>query len=365
MLDNNITAKITWKTVESIQELISLKEQWQLLYVKQQNMNPFCCPQWLLSWYEVYWQKNWSLKVLVGFIDDELIAFIPTYVQRAKHWPFLTTMRFLGQGEAEDIELATEYLDILIEPHNKIIALPYIQNWFKLKQIDLICWDAILTESTINEIFLNIEGTKRTEASRFIINSQNWSVNKLSKNTRKRINKNNNKLKKVSTELKWLNKEELETYWPIMISFHQKRWQAEGKKGAFTSTEFYNFHKSILNSNDQITPLFSVLLVNNKAAAIHYYLVIGDTLHFYQSGWDSISMANYSPGLSLHIWSIKNNPYLYYDFMMGNKSDSYKSQFKCSSKVMFNIKTINHPFRLLLHKLINKLTIKISSNKGI
>lgn len=358
MFNKKTNKNIEWKTIESIQELIALKDEWQLLYVKQHHKNPFCCPLWILNWYHIYWQNNWELKVLAGFVDGKIIVFVPTYLQREKYWPFLTTMYPLAQGEHEEIELATEYIDILIESQWKSVALPYIHKWFNLQPVDIICWNAILSGSNVHTMAISIGNTKLIETSRYIIKNKDWNEKNLSKNTKKRINKNRNKLAKVHTELKWLNKKELEDYWPMMVKFHQKRWQVEGKKGAFKGREFSEFHKNIINSKQKIIPLFSVLLINNKVAAIHYYLAVGDTLHFYQSGWDSTSMARYSPGLSLHLWSIKNNPYQYYDFMMGNKLDSYKSQFGCDLELMLNINVSIRPYKIILHQIITKIINK-------
>ena len=99
----------------------------------------------------------------------------------------------------------------------------------------------------------------------------------------------------------------------------------------------------------------SAILINGIPIVINYYLHDHDTLYFYQCGWNENEYANLSPGFSLHIWSIINNPLKCYDFMMGNVNDNYKSSFKCNEiATMYDITIYKNSFINFIYKKFKK-----------
>lgn len=80
---------ITWQLISNINELHEIKEQWQRLAEQSLNSTPFSSPQWLLTWYNVYWQENWELTTLAAYVDNQLVAVLPVYIQHSLQWPHL------------------------------------------------------------------------------------------------------------------------------------------------------------------------------------------------------------------------------------------------------------------------------------
>ena len=98
----------------------------------------------------------------------------------------------------------------------------------------------------------------------------------------------------------------------------------------------------------------SCLEVDGTPVAINYYFIGQDTLYFYQSGWD-LNFSKISPGLALHLWSIIDCEYRYYDFMLGDDKDSYKKRFGCSEIPMVNIQLRRNWHKIFLSKMIMRL----------
>jgi hypothetical protein len=139
-----------------------------------------------------------------------------------------------------------------------------------------------------------------------------------------------------------------------MIEYHQARWNKKGKLGAFVQQNFQLFHQKFMKVNARKFVNISALIVNNKPIAINYYLTDKNTLYFYQCGWDEVNYSHFSPGLSLHLWSIENAKQPFYDFMKGELIDSYKGKFGCEQQPMTNIMIAINSKKLFIKKIIIK-----------
>ncbi len=310
---------------------------------------------WLNTWHETYWQKNWQLHCIAYFDDEELIGLAPFYIQKNTAFPFLKSIHYIGQGESEVKEVATEYLDIQLNQQYIHVIYPKLVKDLKEINADTLTVNAIFKDSHIANIAeLLSNSLKKKNFNRYIINRHNWLKSHISKNTRSRIKRSNNQLNNINAEVRWLSSSEIEYHWSSLKEFHQKRWSKRGKKGAFLSQEFNQFHLSLINRNKSCTAM-SAIFVNNAPIAINYYLTDDNTYYFYQSGWSEDNYAQLSPGLFLHYWSIEHCPLQYYDFMMGGLNDSYKAKFGCCTSPMLSINIRLSPWKTTLQKILRKL----------
>tara|TARA_R110002012_G_scaffold280749_2_gene469398 strand:+ start:3178 stop:4266 length:1089 start_codon:yes stop_codon:yes gene_type:complete len=354
MTENEQAANnIKWQLVTTFEDLNSLALPWLKLVQQSSMASPFSSPQWLLTWYHTYWQSNWQLSTLTGYVDNNLIAILPCYIQHSLQWPYIKVLYPLGQGEPEEAEVSSEYCDAIITKKYEAIALPELQKKLVEFDVDKIYWSAALQSSHIKGLLENaFKYTAVTTHSRYCVERTKWTLQNLSKNTRARYKRSNNQLKKINATYHWVKPEAYEIYIAKLIEYHQNLWESRGNKGAFAHADFNRFHDEFRAKS---SVKISAISVDNNPIAINYYFSDETTLYFYQCGWDSENYANFSLGLSLHLWSIENCSYQYYDFMMGELKNSYKEKFDAHRELMANLEIKVNPKKVFLHKLVHKV----------
>jgi hypothetical protein len=351
-MNNKTSNTITWQSINDIHTLSEMSEQWQSVAQQSSNPTPFSSPDWLLNWYQVYWQQNWELATLAGYINDDLVVVLPSYIQHSKQWPHLKVLYPLGQGESEESEVSSEYCDVIILPGFENIILPELLEKLAELNIDQIIWNATLQNSHIIKLLEKAYEYKSiTSHYRYRIDCSQWTLQELSKNTRSRYKRSNNQLKKINAKFHWVNSNDYMRYTALLIEYHQSLWESRGSKGAFSHPNFKRFHNQYRTLN---SVKISAITVDNIPIAINYYFSDETTLYFYQCGWDSKNYANFSLGLTLHLWSIENCNHKYYDFMMGDIKHSYKSKYGAQQEPMSNMAIKIKPRKIFINKLINK-----------
>lgn len=345
---------IIWQKIDNIEELTQLSTQWEALNNAYSQTPLFTSPIWILNWFEVFWQKHWHLCTYAGYKNKKLIAILPFYYQSSSKFLPQKELFFLGQGEQESAEVASEYLDIITHPDYEADAISFFQSTLNGDLVDSFNARAIAHDSTILKALPDT--VKVPNGTQFIIKRSNWQITNLSKNTRNKIRRFQNRCLKERITCRWVNTEEKENMWQLMSQFHQKRWQSKGALGAFSKPIFHIFHSLLLSSEEQTQ--ISVMCKGPKVIAINYYLLDKKHLYFYQSGWDDDNHSNLSPGFNLHIWSIENSEQEYYDFMMGKSEKSYKSMFNTDQNKLYKIVLNYHPIKRLVNRVIQKIFLK-------
>lgn len=321
-----------------------------------QNNNFFTSTIWLDHWFDFFWQENWLLQSYAIYKNEELIALAPFYINIARTFPFIKTLQLLGQGEPEQAEVASEYLDILIIKGYEQEVYPQVATLLSNYKFDIMAARAVFSDSHIAKVMLKISGKQLTRNyARYSLFTDNFSLQDVSKNTRSRLKRSANQLSKLNAEMRWSTINELNTLWPILIKFHQSRWHKEGSDGVFSSDDFNQFHQMLIKNHSNSVAA-SAVFVNNQPIAINYYLVDDNTYYFYQSGWDEVNYAKLSPGLYLHYWSIENCPSQYYDFMMGGLAKNYKAKFCRDTTPMQSLILVRNPFKDFVNKVTKKIT---------
>jgi hypothetical protein len=352
-INNKACNNITWQLINNVNTLHDIEEQWQSLVLESSNPTPFSSPEWILNWYRIYWQDNWELCTLAGYINNKLVVFFPFYTQHSKQWPQLKVMYPLGQGEPEDAEISSEYCDVIISPGFESLVVPELLEKLAEFTVDQIICNAVLQNSFIVNLFEKAYGYQPiTSHNRYRISCPNWTLQDLSKNTRSRYKRSKNQLKKINAEFHWVNSNDYEKYTNLLIKYHQRLWEGRGKKGAFSQPNFEKFHNKYRTQN---SVKISAISVDNTPIAINYYFSDETTLYFYQCGWDSNNYSNFSLGLTLHLWSIESCSHDYYDFMMGDLKGSYKSKYGTQQDCMTNIVINIKPMKVFINKIVSKI----------
>lgn len=342
---------ITWKKLDSFEQLTDIKNQWADLNTQANDGCFFTSPTWLLNWSDTFWNKHWQLYCFAVYDQEMLIAFLPFYFQRNKFIFRTKNLFLLGQGENEKGEIASEYLDILIDDRYLTEVISQCHSHISPQNFDTFFARAINKRSNLLKIFPmqnhSLCGYK------YIVDAKKWQPSLLSNNTKSRIKRSKNQLNNLEAQFFWVTNNEKTFFWNEMAKLHQKRWLNKGCDGAFSQEKFHNFHAHLINQQKNV--MMSALKVNGKIIAINYYLVDKNNMYFYQSGWNEDNFKSLSPGFTLHVWSIENTDKDKYDFMMGNINDSYKSKFNCPQVELFQIFVKYRPVKGLIIKFFQKI----------
>lgn len=350
---------LKWQVITDAKALRALGSMWQQLAEQCHCQFVFNSPEWILTWLDTYWQPQWQLRCLAGFEGEQLVAFLPLYIQPCQN-PFELSRAFpLGAGEPEKAEIASEYVDCLVHSNYKDDAILKFQSFIDELSVDSVEWRAALNEQLICQVIKH--NPRVSNVGRYIVNTELWEQSQLTKNSQKKIARLTNKLNNAKAKFAWVEPENHDVVWDKLASFHQARWQKKGHLGAFISSDFHKFHKAYREQAQSIK--MSCLLIDEEVIAIHYYFSSNDTLYFYQSGWLDSEFSAFSPSYMLHLWSIKHCEEKFYDFMMANKSESYKQQFLGQLEPMQNLHIIKSKKKAFVVKIINKLLHKIATSK--
>tara|TARA_R110000737_G_scaffold352315_1_gene397796 strand:+ start:4265 stop:5338 length:1074 start_codon:yes stop_codon:yes gene_type:complete len=352
-----IQSPLKWAIIRDVNNLNAITEEWAALNNAANHSTLFNSPHWLLAWTAQYWQIEWQLLLVTARANGKLVVLAPLYIQPANTIWGLKKLYPLGQGEPECSEVFTEYNDLLILPEFQDRALTELTKIVKKAQVDQLIWRATLLESNINALLLNAyRYSPLAGATRYKVDGSNWTTEQLSKNMRSRYRRGLNQLDKLNAKIAWLKQSDFDHYWQLMKDLHQRRWQSRDKKGAFCTDEFNAFHANFRKKSPENVAM-SVIWVNDKPIAIHYYFSDAATLYFYQSGWNENEYSHLSPGLILHLWSIENSNKSSYDFMMGKKHDSYKAKFAPEQHPMYNNTITFSPIKLLIYRVLKKIRL--------
>jgi len=342
--------EVTWMYIKDINVLDDYINHWKECLNYTQD-STFMTPSWIEQWVKTFWQNQWSLHLYIALDNNKCVLFAPFYIKKDSTFPYLRTFSLLGQGEDSIFEIVSEYQDILLHPDYSHLTQSLTTKLQKLN-FDQINITSVLENADILQLFASTQGVQINNSG--IRYSYSPSINHppiLSKNTKSKLNKCKNKLDAINAEYIWVQESKYDKYWQLMKEFHQNRWQALNKKGAFHHTLFSDFHNTFRLKNTHSIRI-SAILVNNVPIAINYYIYSNHNLYFYQSGWDEVKYAKASPGFALHMWSMNNLDYHLYDFMRGSAHTSYKNKLGCNHNInMYNIVLIKNKFKLLLVKL--------------
>lgn len=309
-----------WHKVSTLEELQAYRQQWLVLN-QQCGGVLFCSPLWLLHWISCYWQTAWQLEVWIGIKDNQLIALLPCYSQPANNSASTRVLYPLGQGEAQECEVASEFVDLLIAP-GWLHVLPALACRLQSAGRVRMTWRAAAADANIVMLCKQL-GYATVQIAGYRYQHKKQQDICLSSQLKRKWHKIIRYQQNQKATFCWLTAQDALAVWPELKRLHQLRWNKRGKPGAFNCTVFNQFHLTLIAQHPE-TCYMSMLMIEGEVAAIHYYLQSKGYIHFYQAGW-SEKYASFSPSAMLHLWSAQQTVCSVYDFMMGGTS-SYKQQ---------------------------------------
>lgn len=334
--------------IEDVSGFAALREEWDALQQSNENSSVFMSWAWHHTWWTVFGKDSDKLCIVCVRLRGELIAVLPLYM-RVRSWPRPTVVMFLGTGEGDADEVATEYLDMVARPGMlmaaAVAALEFLDHHGAKKRFE---FQHLLTDSVL--------------VSALRCRSDSWVLEERDLGVRYRVDLQapldeipmvSKRAKRVKRSMRAADRDggllqssiadvsDVESAVDTVSVLSDQRQQHIGRaKSAFASEKFNLFHHRLLPilylSGSADVQYF---YLNDELAAVLYCFYDERSCHYYQSGFEQ-SMANRYMPLSLaHLMEIernRNEGRRYYDFMRGDVN-SYKNDFLCERTSMITM----------------------------
>lgn len=352
--------RFTCKVLDSQQQFFLYRKQWNQLVEQSQSGTFFMSWEWLDTWLSVYGEIADQLYIILVFdMESKLVGAVPLYLGRGVNATGTRQqLRFIGSGEEEWEEVATEYLDVvtLRGIEDKVCQLLFN----KLDELGL-SWSVFIVENVLeNSIFLrklvpillgkNYNLVMNQSGQRYRISlPESWSGFEagLGKSMRRKVRQS----KKRILEMEGHKTEEInniELGLSELKTLHDERWNKKNMSGAFSSPRFIEFHYQFMSRLLEDGKLrLRRTSIGNNLIAILYNIRFSETESYYQSGFDLQLGSRVRPGIYAHMQAIEvsiDEKVKYYDMMKGSE-DSYKSDYCAEVVPMLTIRLYNRTLR--------------------
>ena len=250
---------VDYRLITKPEEFFSLCTQWNLLVERSVSGSFSSLWEWLTTWLEYYGDIVDSLLVILVYDDNELIGAAPFFIHQTKG-PLgrNTQIRFIGTGEQENIEVASEYLDLLAIPGTEQTVCEIVRDALFKTQTD---WDQLTVENVLeNSVFMQffVPNIRQLEyRCESIETGQQYSVSlpqtwehylsSLRRSVKDKILYSRRKITKrgqLSIETVTQEQDRCRTI-ETLRRLHSEQWSRKRLVGAFASTEFNSFHNEV------------------------------------------------------------------------------------------------------------------------
>lgn len=362
---------LSLSVVESLADMTSLQGEWNHLLEKSRAQNICLRWEWLHVWWEIYHDSG--IKPCIVLVRDgaRLVGLAPFYLQIHKKFGIfnIRTLRFLGTGEPEWEEVASEYLDIAaLDGYEGRVAKIVWEHLCASKSWDQMVFNDVLDDSLVLTDLRNIldlekssvalERTGVRYSARLPSAWQDY-IAALDPGAAKRLPYKRRKLERAGNVVEKIVTDpgELDRAFDELVRLHTSRWAARGRAGVFASPRFTAYHKKLAG---MLLPLgmlkIRMLSVDDVTIAVLLNFQCGNTEYFYQGGFDVEGAAKYSPGIVAHVYAIESAIHAgleHYDFMKGGAT-SYKTEFGCIESRMCKLSVFSRSWRGRLLALENR-----------
>ncbi len=355
-------AELTVSVVDSFEALRSLRDDWDGLIDASRSPSICLSWEWLHTWWEVFFDCGVGLQVLLVHEGDRVVGLAPFFLQKHRAFGFLPvrTLRFLGTGEPEREEVASEYLDIVAlrgwEEHVVKAVWAHLRDQRSWDQ--LVCNDVLEDSLVMTMLYPSAVGDRHRVSDeevgiRYSVDlPPTWDayLATLDKGSAKRLAYKRRKLERAGrvVERTVETPQEFERGFDELVRLHTARWTSRGAQGVFASSRFTAYHKRLaLALLPRGILKMRLLSLDDVNVAVLYNFRYHGTEYFYQGGFDVANAAKYSPGLLAHVYAIVDAIQCRlqrYDFMKG-RTVSYKAEYGCLEQPMHEVRVFSRTLR--------------------
>ncbi len=383
---------VSLRLVDSVESFQSLQNDWDALYDQCDRNCIFSSWDWVFTWWEVFKdQFDRELFIITLYQDNKLVGLAPFQIctpPSPKSFIQGKTLQFIGNGEAFDDSIVSEFQDFIVLPEfeSKMIQtvsdyLVEHSNKWNFADFEFLLKDALILQcfDGSSSHTKSVDRYKMEYGVRFSIpkmESFEQYKEQMGSRWKKMLTKKGNKLARDG-EVTTVATETLESINPALDQIAEMnctRWRERTGACIFDSKRFVEFHQKIMT---RLIPknkaAIKTLHLDGEAMASYYTFSDKGRIHYYQSGFHRKYGNKYSP-LFLLVCNeigeaIKNNQM--FDFMFADDENSYKKdQYSCEHEPMVRLRWSSQKFRLPLfhsakHAQNTVLSIKESLQKKL
>ena len=354
----------TARVIESVEQFNSLESSWNALLARSNNPTVFNTFGWASCWLQVYWLQDYALRIILLETTDGPIALLPLYIKKQER-----SCWFIGTGEPEAEEVASEYMDFVVHAdHASSAELTSAIN----AQLEALKCRLVLVNCCANSFAATLLQDNKRALCVVTGAVYKLAIQKTFADTARPFSKNQQKKARqclnrfnAASELEYVpfNSDSFDEDWQTLQTLHQKDWTSRGKYGAFHSEKFSHFHALMRVQQPQLTQAFVALLQNGDTLAIHHFYVFNGHYCFYLAGTEKSREGRLSPGLMLHVLAMQElgGNEVTYDFLKGSISNSYKAKFCSMGEVFYTITVFEKTLRGSLQHLLARMKQRVKS----
>lgn len=353
---------ISLSVIDSSAAFMPMRDEWNQLLDASPARSICLRWEWLHTWWEIYHDRGVKPCILLLRDGARLVGFAPFYhqIENKTGMPAIRTLRFLGTGEPEEEEVASEYLDIVaLSGYEDRVAKMVWEHLRDQQSWDQLVFNDVLENSLILTTFRRILASEKIPVNlektgiRYSVElPRTWQeyIARLDEGAAKRLPYKRRKFERAGrVEYKKVARpEDLDGAFDELIRLHTKRWKARGRDGVFANPRFTGYHRRLARDLlPQGMLNLGFLSLDGVNIAAHYNLRHAGTEYFYQGGADVELASKYSPGVIAHVYAIEAailDGVNRYDFMKGG-TGSYKTEFGCEESPMHNMRVYARTFR--------------------
>lgn len=351
------------RVITSREEFFNINEQWNELLERSVTGSFSSRWEWLNTWLDNYGDIVDSLLVILVCDDNSgLIGAAPFFFSefdtKLGRFP---QIRFIGTGEPEEIEVASEYLDILAVSGSESTVCELIVETLLSHAVT---WERLTAENILQDsIFVKLLmpimqrhgcNNQSTETGqRFSVTLPiSWDdyLCSIRPSVKNRILSSRRKIAKRGklTEKSSQHEQQRDKTIQILGRLHTRQWERKSLPGAFASSEFNAFHDKIIGCfADQGLLRLRTCAIDNEVISVLYNVRFKQREHYYQSGFDMDTYSKYRPGMIAHSYAIQDciaTGIKEYDFMKGI-APSYKQDYGAHATPMYTSLVFNRSRR--------------------
>jgi CelD/BcsL family acetyltransferase involved in cellulose biosynthesis len=323
--------------IDSLSGLEQLADAWNSLAPAV----PFLTYPWAVAWWHHYQQQSGELFALaVRDAAGRLIGLAPWHRQISATRG--RVVRFLGSGD-----VCADYLSLIARPADRLVVAVAVADW--LAGPGAGEWDVLkmsgVEQADETMARLHEELAARGHATHQSVRWQGWRTElpdnwdtflaALPKSRRTTVRNQIRKL--VDTGRVRLRRAEtaadVSRAFEILVDLHQKRRGMLQQPGCFSSPSFTAFHRELAERFLEAGKLrLSWLELDDVPIAIEYSFTGGDTVYYYQGGFDP-GVSQLGPGWLMSALSLRAaiaEGYRYFDFLRGD--EPYKASWNATPR---------------------------------
>jgi len=343
--------------IETIEDLLSIRDEWNALLRASRVNSVFLTHEWLSTWWK-HLAAGIRLAVLTIRSEGELVAVAPFAERRAQYGRMMPrSLEFVGSGV-----IGSDYLDLIVKPGSESSVFRTLEEYMtgaglmlQLSQLrrgeamsaefasHILRGQWVVTDAKINVCpLINLAGKTWESYLASLSSNQRYNFNR----RLRALVKNGMRLECATTPDQAKNALE------VVIALHRKRWTSNGGKSeAFQTPHIIDFHREFVQLAAERGWLRILSLwLNDAPVAALYGLQYGSIFSFYQSGLDP-AYAKQSVGLVLMGLAIKSaieEGVLEYDFLHGD--EEYKFHWSQETRELGRLELYPPHARALVYR---------------